>query len=96
MTKSVGQIIFNDLAKSGVYEKLTVSQCIFEVLKHVFGDLSEHLKILSFKNGVVWIGTPNPVFSQELSFMEKEIINRVNETIGEEVVKGIRFKEVLK
>ncbi len=96
MVKSVGQIIFNDLVKSGIYEKLTVSQCVFEVLKHVFGDLSGHLKILSFKNGIVWIGTPNPAFSQELSFMEREIVNRVNEIIGEEVVKGIRFKEVFK
>ncbi len=95
MVKSVGQIIFNDLAKSGLYERLTLSQCVYEVLKHVFGDLSNQLKILSFKNGVVWVGTPNPVFSQELSFMEQEIVRRVNEIIGEDVVKRVRFKEVL-
>ncbi len=95
MTKSVGQIIFDDLAKSGIFEKLTVSQCVYEVLKQVFGGLSEHLKILSFRNGVVWVGTPNPVFTQELSLMEEAIVGRVNEIMGETVVKRVRFKEVL-
>ncbi len=94
MIKSIGQIIFDDLAKSGVFEKLTVSQCVYEVLKHVLGELSNHVKILGFRNGIITIGTPNSVFKQELSFMEDLIVNRVNEIMGEKIVKGIKFKEV--
>ncbi len=95
MVKSVGQIIFDDLAKSGIFERLTSSQCVYEVLKHVLGDLSAHLKILAFKNGTVWVGSPNPIISQELSFMEDEIVKRVNEIIGQPLVKRIRFKGVI-
>ncbi len=94
MIKSIGQIIFDDLAKSGVFEKLTVSQCVYEVLKHVLGELSSHVKILGFRNGIIVVGTPNSVFKQELSFMEELIVNRVNEIMGDEIVKGIKFKEV--
>ncbi|WP_026939610.1 DUF721 domain-containing protein [Hippea alviniae] len=94
MLRSVGQIIKEDLIKNEAFEKIYVSELVFEALKHVLGEgLSSQIKIKGFKDKTVWIGTPNSVFSQELSFFEGEIVKRVNELIGEDVLKRVRFEE---
>ncbi len=94
MIRSVGQIIKEELVKSEVFEKVYVAELVFEALKHVLGEgLSSQLTIKGFRNKTVWIGTPSSVFSQELSFFENEIVKRVNELIGEDILKSVRFEE---
>ncbi|WP_084675035.1 DUF721 domain-containing protein [Hippea jasoniae] len=95
MIRSIGEIIERDLREIEPFGRLIFSSDIYALLSHIVGKgIVKHLKVLGFKNNTIIIGTPNPVFSQELSFMKDTIIERINQFFEREVVKNIIFKEV--
>lgn len=45
-----------------------------------------------FKDGILYIGTEDPSYGQEIRFSKPAILNRINTQLGEEIVSDIRTK----
>jgi len=54
--------------------------------------VSKHTTPIMIKNGILTVLTSSSVWAQELRYTKKEMISKLNEKIGEEVVRDIRFR----
>ena len=59
-----------------------------EVVGEKIADVTE---ILGVKGGIVRIATRDSMWSQELSMIKPEIIRKLNDRLGEKIVRDIRF-----
>ncbi len=92
--KSVGDVIEFLISQESL-EKAARIWSIRKAFEEAAGkELSKSLKIVRIKNGVLTVRVPSSVWAMELSFFEKEIIYKMNNILGESIVKKIEFKEV--
>jgi predicted nucleic acid-binding Zn ribbon protein len=90
MTEKLGNILLNlENSGSAVVESCRILNLWSEVVDEQVGKNTEAVKI---KNQVLYVSTSSSVWAQELSFLKKEIIKKINEKAGKEVVKDVRFK----
>ncbi len=54
--------------------------------------IAEHAHPVSFRRGLLTVATDSPALSQELHFEQQEILNRLNEALGGEMIMEMRFK----
>lgn len=54
--------------------------------------ISKHTKAIKLHRGILHVSTDNSVWSQELNFFKKEIIDKMNTKAGSKIVRDIRFK----
>jgi predicted nucleic acid-binding Zn ribbon protein len=50
------------------------------------------LHLVGFRKGVLFVGVPSPSWAQEFSYKKREIIRKINISLGKEVVKKIVFR----
>jgi len=92
--KSVSDIIdvaLEDLGLSRVVELWRIKSAIYAIFDEGF---SKNIKVVSLRDGILTLIVPSSVWVQELSFMEQDIIIKVNDCLGGSFVKRIKFKEV--
>ncbi len=66
---------------------------IWEVWDSVVGQhIARQAQPQQIRNMVLWTVVSSSTWMQQLGFMKKTIVDRLNERIGEEVVKDIRFR----
>jgi hypothetical protein len=66
---------------------------IWEVWDSVVGQhIARHAQPQQIRNMVLWTVVSSSPWMQQLGFMKKTIVDRLNERIGEEVVKDIKFR----
>ena len=66
---------------------------IWEVWDCVVGEaIARQARPQKINNMVLWIVVSSSTWMQQLEFMKKQIVNRLNEHIGEVVIKDIRFR----
>ena len=53
--------------------------------------LAQHARPLRMRRGNLEIAVPSAVWRTQLSFMQLEIVARINELMGSEVVKDLRL-----
>lgn len=46
----------------------------------------------AFKGKLLLVHVTNPIWIQQLQFFKKDIINKLNDVLGKELVKDIKFK----
>jgi len=51
-----------------------------------------HTKAISARDGILTVKTTSPIVSNELSLKELEILDKINNLIGEKLIKKIVFK----
>ena len=54
--------------------------------------IAKMTEVDKFARGILYVHVLNPSWRNELSFMKKNIVGRLNETIGKVMVKDIVFK----
>lgn len=54
-------------------------------------EIARRSRIDKVKNGVLFVVTENSVWSQELTYLKPKLIEKLNEKLGEPVVKDLRF-----
>jgi hypothetical protein len=66
---------------------------LFEkIIKAEYGNCGvKNLKANFFKNGKIFVKAESSVFSSELSLNKNEIIQKLNQEIGSEEIKDIKF-----
>lgn len=66
---------------------------IWEIWKDVVGEqIADRAQPISIRNGILTIGVAGSAWMQQLTFLKKEILNKLNELAGEQLVKEIYLK----
>uniref|UniRef100_A0A7C4M2Q5 DUF721 domain-containing protein n=1 Tax=candidate division CPR3 bacterium TaxID=2268181 RepID=A0A7C4M2Q5_UNCC3 len=55
-------------------------------------DFIKEIKVISFKDGVIYFSATNTCYIQELKIKEKEIIKGVNNLLEKKLIEKIKFK----
>ena len=66
---------------------------IWDVWDSVVGEpIARQAQPQQIRNMILWITVSSSTWMQQLEFMKQQIIDRLNERIGEKVIKDIRFR----
>jgi len=64
-----------------------------KVFRELFDkEFLKETKIISSRDGCIYLSTTSSVYSQEIILREKDIIDAINNSLADKVVKKIRFK----
>lgn len=55
-------------------------------------DISKRCIAMGIKSGILYVSVPTSVWSTELNALKRKLIAKLNDRLGQEVVKDIRFK----
>jgi predicted nucleic acid-binding Zn ribbon protein len=65
----------------------------WDVWEDALGEfISAHTKPAVFKGGLLIVNVDNPAMMQQLHFLKKEVIAKLNKAMGKDVIKDIKFK----
>jgi predicted nucleic acid-binding Zn ribbon protein len=60
--------------------------------KNIVGEgIARNVKAVECREGILKLFCPNAIWRNELIFLKKDIIKKINDFIGKEVVRDIRF-----
>jgi len=66
---------------------------ILDVWEGVVGEaIARQTQPNHIRNMVLWVTVSSSTWMQQLEFMKKQIVGRLNECIGEKVITDIRFR----
>ncbi|MFA4967243.1 MAG: DUF721 domain-containing protein [Candidatus Margulisiibacteriota bacterium] len=88
MTQLLADILKRPQISKGIKAGWTV--LLWE--ESVSTEIAKQTEAVKVKNRVLYVNTKSPVWAQELNFLKKEIMDRMNEKAGFSAVKDIRFK----
>lgn len=91
-TKSVGEAIEELIAQLGIKKKLH-EQDAFVVWDEAVGErIAKVATPTRMLRGVLIVSVKSGVWRNELSMRKREIVRRINELLGGEIVKDIKFQ----
>ncbi|HIG52615.1 MAG TPA: DUF721 domain-containing protein [Candidatus Latescibacteria bacterium] len=79
------------IAELGAEQKLAECRARIVWEEAVGSALAQHARPLRVRRGQLEIAVPSAVWRTQLSFMQRDIIARINQLLGSEVVKGLRL-----
>jgi hypothetical protein len=96
MTGSSGlaEILNKTLDDLGLFRKARKYQ-VFSLWSKIVGDISRHAKPRRLQGDVLFVATASSVWSQELTFMQESIVARINQALGGQHIREVRFSEHL-
>ncbi len=56
------------------------------------GELVQYARPVVLTRGKLRVEVSDPIWIQELKFLEKEIMEKLNQALGKRAVKGIEFR----
>jgi len=88
----IGNILGGALNKFRADSDLELTS-IFTVWKNVVGDaIANNSKPAGFKGKILIVYVSSPVWMQELQYYKKDMITKINDALGKELVCDIKFK----
>lgn len=90
--KPLSDILPSILDKLKISDKLK-EQKVLLIWNKIVGDkIKYHTKPFKIENNILTVLVDNSTWMQELTFLKTEIIKKLNEAIGADVVKDIKFR----
>ena len=86
--ESLGKTLERPFRGSPIRPALLALKVEKETQKH----LPAYAKFISFREGRITLATPSPAHSQELYLQGRELIKKVNESLGGKAVEDIRLR----
>ncbi len=65
---------------------------VFAAFDRIGPPVSDHAEPTLFKGGVLTLMVNGPTWLTELSFLERQVVDRLNEAIGRKVVRSLRLR----
>lgn len=90
--KIIAEVLEQTIKKLKITGRLKQGSIFNDWAKMVGKQIALKAKPLFLRNGCLTLETDSPAWSQELSFMEEALIEKINKSAGECLVKKIRFK----
>ena len=91
-TQPVGNFIQHFFAKNGKISLFLEQQAVELWPKTVGEFIAKHTKKVTAKQGVLYVTIPNAALRFEVLSSRTQIVTKINETLGGEVIKGIIIK----
>jgi predicted nucleic acid-binding Zn ribbon protein len=91
MVSSLADVLHDLLRNWGVDNKIREQQAVSGWGEIVGTRIAMHTKALRVEDGKVFIQTQSSSWKTELMFMKKDIIDRLNRTVGKGVIHDIVF-----
>ncbi|GFP30599.1 hypothetical protein HKBW3S44_00623 [Candidatus Hakubella thermalkaliphila] len=89
--ESIKHIVTQVLDNLGMEKKVRESRAI-SCWKEIVGErIASNTHPYKIQKGILFVSTSSPVWSQELSLLSREIKERINSLLGEDVIKEMRF-----
>ena len=88
MTELLGDV----LASKGIPQSIKNCNTVLLWEKVVEGEVKKNTEALKVQNRTLYVMVKNSVWAQELTFLKKEIIKKMNEAAGFGAVADIRFR----
>lgn len=87
----LGPAIEDLLGKLGISRKIREYDAVAHWERAVGQQVAKVTEAQSIKNGILQVRVSNGPWRNELQMLKPEIIRKLNESLGEAVVKDIRF-----
>lgn len=90
--EKINKLVDTTLKKLGLKAR-ALEYKVIELWESVVGEtIIKHASVVEMHRGVLFVNVDHPVWIQHLSFVAQDLKKRLNNAIGEKVVKEIRFK----
>jgi predicted nucleic acid-binding Zn ribbon protein len=89
--KPVSQLIEQFLKSVGIQGKIEENFAIVHWDQAVGKEISERTEPYKIIKGILFVRVKDPVWRNELQFFKEEIIKKLNDLIGRNIVKDIKF-----
>jgi|WetSurMetagenome_2_1015567.scaffolds.fasta_scaffold152686_2 predicted nucleic acid-binding Zn ribbon protein len=90
--KNINDAIHQTLLGLGLAEKLSQYEVVNSWTEIVGDSIARVTKTESIRDGALIVRVIHPAWRQELVFLKKELIEKINRTMKKEIVKDIIFK----
>ena len=93
----IGEIIGKRLNQHKIGESARASEVIYKANQFLVKTLkceAEDARATSLKDGILWIGTGNAVWSQETQGIANPLLKKLQGEYGETYVKKIRIRSI--
>lgn len=89
--KSVGELILKNLREQGLETPLQQKR-LMAAWPEVMGEMiAGYTQDLFIKNQTLFVHLTNPALRADLSMMRLEIVKKLNDAVGSQVIADIRF-----
>ena len=89
--KSIKTVLNTYLFKTGLDTGVNQQQAVNLWPIVVGKKIAENTTIQDVKHGVLIVRVDSPIWAQELQFQKKEVLFKINKTMGKKTIKDIRF-----
>lgn len=79
------------LQKMGIAQRLIEQKAVLVWASVVGPEIRKQTVAQRIEKGILYVAVANSVWINELTFLKASIINKLNASIGQEVVKDIKF-----
>ncbi|WP_018249399.1 DUF721 domain-containing protein [Orenia marismortui] len=92
MADLINEILNKTLNKLGISKKIEEKKILDLWSKITGNEIKKHTEAKYINQGILFITVDNPVWSHQLLFMKKDLINKINKELNKKLVKDIRFQ----
>ncbi len=92
MFKSIREILNETMDNLKIKKKVEQTLSLTIWSKVVGEEISHNARPYLIKNGILFVSTTSPMWAHELSFIKPELLRALNNYLGKEIVKDIRFQ----
>ena len=89
--KSIKTVLNTYLFKTGLDVGVNQQQAVNLWPIAVGKKIAENTTVQDVKHGVLIVRVESPIWAQELQFQKKEVLFKINKTLGKKTIKDIRF-----
>jgi len=89
--KSIKTVLNTYLFKTGLDVGVNQQQAVNLWPIAVGKKIAENTTVQDVKHGVLIVRVDSPIWAQELQFQKKEVLFKINKTLGKKTIKDIRF-----
>jgi len=89
--KSIKTVLNTYLFKTGLDVGVNQQQAVSLWSTAVGKKIAENTTVQDVKHGVLIVRVDSPIWAQELQFQKKEVLFKINKTLGKKTIKDIRF-----
>jgi len=91
-TESLSSVLKNYVRENNLERKMSELDLIKSWEAVVGKTVARYTGNISIQNNTLFVETTSPIVRNELLMMKEEIRTRLNEVVGDEIVKSIIFK----
>lgn len=90
--KKISEVLEEFFKKYPQFDRLKIPSLSSIWREVVGGVIAEKAEVVDFRKGILYVSCKDPLWLSELHFRKGRIVERMNEMIGENLVKDIVFR----